>query len=52
MPETRVFSWALDSVPNDEKFTTELTNDPRFADLQGRLIVALTRYIPAKKEMP
>jgi hypothetical protein len=52
LPETRVFDWALDSVPNDEKFTTELTNDLRFEDLRGRLIVALTKFIPGWRDMP
>jgi hypothetical protein len=52
MPETRTTAWALDSVPTDEKFTTELTNDNRFLDLQGRLIVAMTKFIAAAKVLP
>jgi hypothetical protein len=52
LPETRVFSWSLNTVPNDEKFTTELTNDGRFLDLQGRLIVSLTKSIPVTKNSP
>jgi hypothetical protein len=50
LPETRIASWALDTIPNDEKFTTELDNDQRFLDLQGRLEVALTKYVAAAKE--
>ena len=50
LPETRIASWALSTVPNDEKFVTELTNDDRFLDLQGRLIVAITKFLPATKE--
>jgi hypothetical protein len=46
LPKTRVFAWGLDTVPNDEKFSEELSNDPRFVDLQGRLIVSITKSIP------
>ena len=52
MPKTRVTSWALDTVPNDEKFTTELDDDQRFLDLQGRLEVAITKYVAADKASP
>jgi hypothetical protein len=52
LPETRIFSWGLSSVPNDEKFTTEVTNDDRFVDLQSRLMTAITKFIPATKEAP
>ena len=52
MPETRIASWALDTVPNDAKFTTELTNDERFLDLQGRLLVAISKEVPMHREMP
>jgi hypothetical protein len=46
MPTTRVAFWALSTVPDDEKFTTELDNDDRFLDLQGRLLVAMTKFVP------
>jgi hypothetical protein len=46
MPTTRVAFWALSTVPDDEKFTTELDNDDRFLDLQGRLLVAITKFVP------
>lgn len=52
LPETRTVSWSMESVPNDEKFTTEETNDERFTDLQGKLIVALTKTVAITKEMP
>jgi hypothetical protein len=52
LPETRIFSWGLSSIPNDEKFNTELTNDDRFLDLQAQLITTLTKFIPATKETP
>ena len=52
LPKTRIAYWALEAVPNDDKFTVELDNDDRFLDLQGRLKVAITKFIPAKMEMP
>jgi hypothetical protein len=52
LPETRVVAWGLSSVPNDEKFTTEVTNDDRFVDLQARLMTAITKFVPATKEAP
>jgi hypothetical protein len=52
VPESRTTAWALNSVPTDEKFTTELTNDPRFLDLQGRLIVAITKSVAVAKALP
>lgn len=53
LPETRITSWAASTVPNDEKFSQgELTNDERFIDLQGRLITALTKELPASKALP
>jgi hypothetical protein len=52
LPETRISTWGLSSVPNDEKFTTEVTNDDRFVDLQARLMTAITKFVPATKEAP
>jgi hypothetical protein len=50
MPTTRITFWALSTVPDDAKFTTELDDDERFLDLQGRLMVALTKFVPMSQE--